>query len=94
MFEQMISRAAMRFSMDWKSSPHPRLSSKFKSRPRGWAAFRRMRRRVDSNPRQRKYVEGRVRGKTKTQAALEAGYAKSVARNAKDRIETADVHAA
>jgi hypothetical protein len=44
--------------------------------------------------RQRKYVEGRARGKTKTQAALEAGYAKSVARNAKDRIETADVHEA
>jgi hypothetical protein len=32
--------------------------------------------------------------KTKTQAALVAGYAKSVARNAKDRIETADVHEA
>jgi hypothetical protein len=39
--------------------------------------------------RQRKYVEGRARGKTKTQAALEAGYAKSVAQN-----ETADVHEA
>jgi phage terminase small subunit len=44
--------------------------------------------------RRRKYVEGRARGKTKTQAALEAGYAKSVARNAKDRIETVDVHEA
>jgi phage terminase small subunit len=49
--------------------------------------------------RQRKYVEGRAGGKTKTQDALEAGYAKSVARNAKDRIakdriETADVNGA
>jgi phage terminase small subunit len=46
------------------------------------------------NLRQCKYIEGRVRGKTKTQAALDAGYAKSVSRNAKDRIETADVREA
>jgi hypothetical protein len=40
------------------------------------------------NPRQREYVEGRAGGNTKTRAGLDAGYAKSVVRNAKDRIET------
>jgi hypothetical protein len=43
---------------------------------------------------QREYVEGRARGRTKTLAALDAGYAKSVARDAKSTIETADVHEA
>jgi hypothetical protein len=38
--------------------------------------------------RNRKYVEGRVAGKSKLQAAKDAGFAESTARNAKQKIES------
>ncbi len=46
------------------------------------------------NLRQRKYVAGIVDGKTKKQAALEAGYSVSAAENAAAIIEGTDVRAA
>lgn len=46
------------------------------------------------NLRQRKYVEGIVDGKTKKQAAVEAGYSTSTAENAAAIIEGPDVRAA
>jgi phage terminase small subunit len=44
--------------------------------------------------RKRKYVKGVVQGKTKKQAALDAGYSESVALKAAEKIETPNVHAA
>lgn len=44
--------------------------------------------------RKRIYVEGLSQGKTKMQAALDAGYAESVAKTAKQHIETDDVREA
>lgn len=37
--------------------------------------------------RERRYVEGRVAGKTKRQSALDAGYSESVAENTKQKID-------
>ena len=48
----------------------------------------------DLTPRKRKYVKGIVEGKTKKQAALDAGYAESTAEKAKTHIETPDVRIA
>jgi hypothetical protein len=44
--------------------------------------------------RKRMYLEGLAKGKTKRQSALDAGYAESVAKNAKAHIETPDVRKA
>jgi hypothetical protein len=44
--------------------------------------------------RKRLYLESLVTGKTKLQSALDAGYAESVAKTAKEHIETPDVQAA
>jgi hypothetical protein len=44
--------------------------------------------------RHRLYLEGRSAGKSKFQSALDAGYAESVARTAKEHIETPDVQKA
>ena len=44
--------------------------------------------------RKRMYLEGLAEGKTKVQAALDAGYSESVARTAKQNIETEDVREA
>lgn len=41
----------------------------------------------------RKYIKGLAEGKTKKQAAMDAGYAESTAENAKHKIETPDVRA-
>ena len=41
--------------------------------------------------RKQAYVAARLRGESKNKAALEAGYSKSVAKNASDVIETQDV---
>jgi len=41
----------------------------------------------DANPRQRQYVAGRLAGKSKKQAALDAGYGATTARHPKDKIE-------
>lgn len=48
----------------------------------------------DLKPRERKYVEGRVSGKSKKQAALAAGYSESMANSAVAKIETPNVRAA
>jgi len=45
-------------------------------------------------PKQRKYVKGVVEGKSKKQAALDAGYTESMAQKPKDKIETPAVKAA
>lgn len=44
--------------------------------------------------RKQKYLSGRASGKTKYQAALDAGYAETTARTAKQHIETDDVREA
>src|SRR5271154_6877690 len=46
------------------------------------------------SPRKRKYLNGLVNGKTKQQAALDAGYSPSTALSAKAHIETPEVRAA
>lgn len=48
----------------------------------------------DLPPQKRKYVKGLAAGKTKTDAALDAGYALSTAKNAKSHIETPNVREA
>ncbi|MGB7496675.1 MAG: hypothetical protein WBW05_19925 [Candidatus Acidiferrum sp.] len=45
-------------------------------------------------PQKQKYVEGLAEGKTKVQAALDAGYSPAMARSATSNIETPDVRAA
>jgi hypothetical protein len=45
-------------------------------------------------PQKQKYVEGLAEGKTKVQAALDAGYSPAMARSATHNIETPDVRAA
>ena len=47
--------------------------------------------RKDLDLRQRKYVAGRLAGKSKKDSALEAGYSASMAKNAAARIESPDV---
>jgi phage terminase small subunit len=44
--------------------------------------------------RERRYIEGRLAGKSKTQAALDAGYTESMAAKAGDKIESKDVRRA
>jgi phage terminase small subunit len=44
--------------------------------------------------RERRYVESRLAGKNKMQAALEAGYTESMAAKAQDKIESKDVRRA
>ena len=44
--------------------------------------------------RERKYIEGRLSGKSKMQAALDAGYTESIAANATVKIESRDVRRA
>lgn len=44
--------------------------------------------------RERKYIEGRLSGKSKMQAALDAGYTESMAANATVKIESRDVRRA
>jgi phage terminase small subunit len=44
--------------------------------------------------RERKYVEGRLSGKSKTDSALDAGYTESMAANATVKIESRDVRKA
>jgi hypothetical protein len=44
--------------------------------------------------RERKYIEGRLSGLSKTQAALDAGYTESMAANAAVKIESKDVRRA
>ena len=44
--------------------------------------------------RERKYIEGRLSGKSKMQAALDAGYTESMAAKAGDKIENKDVRRA
>ena|ERR1700733_12757929 len=46
------------------------------------------------SPRKRKYVKGLVEGKSKTKAAIEAGYSKNTAVAAASHIDTPDVQAA
>lgn len=45
-------------------------------------------------PRKAAYVRGRVEGKSKKQAALDAGFSETMAEHAADKIETADVREA
>jgi hypothetical protein len=45
-------------------------------------------------PKKQKYVEGLTEGKTKVQAALDAGYSDAMARSASHSIETPDVRVA
>src|SRR5579862_1279092 len=45
-------------------------------------------------PKKQCYLEGRISGKSKRQAALAAGYSDSMASHATDKIETADVQRA
>lgn len=45
-------------------------------------------------PKKQAYVEGRIAGKSKKQAALAAGYSESMASHATDKIETKDVRQA
>jgi len=46
------------------------------------------------SPRKRAYIQGRIEGKSKRQAALEAGFSESMANHATDKIETRDVREA
>jgi len=46
------------------------------------------------SPRKRAYIQGRIEGKSKRQAALDAGFSESMANHATDKIETRDVREA
>ena len=49
---------------------------------------------VQLTVRQRRYIRGRIRGKTKLQSALDAGYSRYTALNALAKIESRAVRAA
>ena len=48
---------------------------------------------ADLSPRKQRYVEGRLAGKNKRQAALDAGFSESMASHASTKVETRDVRA-
>ena len=48
----------------------------------------------DLPPRKLAYIQGRLDGKSKKQAALDAGFSENMAKHAADKIETKDVREA